>query len=826
MKKTKWNKRQSGIKRVECFVLAAALMLSTMFGVLPSGSAPSAGLIDAYAGEANTPRADEYQISQFESPADPFSYNSFAEMYSEGLLMNNFSADDNVDYFVDENGLRLTTKNEALSSRHITIRKLYDFGTIPDEGEDGIRVNRVMINALAKYMTNTTIRLYLDEEKNPLVEKKIKRQTEEDDWDLNSPVFAEVPDSIYGQHYITLEISDITTSSDKKSSILLRGIKFYKESVPTVYINIDEDLVRIDEMNGDEDHKTNCYGDMTVKVPDGYQSAYGDATTCAETNGTYKLEYIRGRGNSTWDADKKPYKIKLEKKADLFGMGENKHWALIANYYDNSLIRNRITYYLGEALGFEYSPRLVPVDVVMNGNYLGSYYLSEVVKISENRVNIPNMEDLKEKDVKKDPDWMTGGYLLGVSPYGTEDGYIFETPYGVRIVLDSPEEMPKLEGIKDPTTGEVIDYLGIANDYIENYIDTMEAALFADDMCDEDGNSYRDYVDLDSAAKYFLLQEFSNNGDAYITASTKLYKKKNGKLYFGPLWDFDYVAWGSWDYGVEQWTAEDRGAAFPWLERMKNDPAFVEKVRTEWAILKTELNKLIAKDGLIDQYKAELENAAENNFDIPGAASVPLGIVNGEEEDQPVVQPVEVIEEQSEDPSGERPADPSSGQPVDPSGAQEEVEPSDDTPDVIICENYADEIDRLKDWIGLRLTWFDEYMKSFDKDVALSTVSFYDGDELIDSYIAPKDCITRLPEAPEHEGYYFTGWYGMAPVDHSGEEEGGWSDYSGGEYEGGGYSEQISANGDGSVQDSGTVIQESEPEPDPDPEMFEATARI
>ncbi len=396
-----------------------------------------------------------------------------------------------------------------------------------------------------------------------------------------NPVFAEVPDSIYGKHYITVEISDVTTREDKKSAVLLRGFKFYKESVPTVYVNIDEDIVTIAEMNNDEVHKTNCYSEITISVPDGYQSGYGDKDAAEATNGTYKLEYIRGRGNSTWMTDKKPYKIKLDQKADLFGMGANKHWALIANYYDNSLIRNRITYYLGQSLGFEYSPRLVPVDVVMNGNYLGSYYLSEVVRIDENRVDIPDLEDLKPADIEDE---------------------------------------------------------------------------------------------------------------------------------------------------------------FLWFERMKSDPEFVEEVKKAWETLRPAVLEMIQNGGLIDQYKNELEKAAENNFDIPGITAFPFGgrgdSENGGEEDGY-----------------------SDGYMI---------------PEEMICADYTQEIDRLKEWISTRLDWFDEYIEKFQDDVNLATVSFYDGDTLLDSYIPVQSYITRMPKAPEKEGYTFVGWFGEVPVyDYSDGEEGG-----------------------------------------------------
>ena len=100
---------------------------------------------------------------------------------------------------------------------------------------------------------------------------------------------------------------------------------------------------------------------MKVEIPNGYTCEYANAK--GKTNNlkteTYSMEYIRGRGNSTWGTGKNPYKIKLDKKANLFNMGKNKHWVLLADYYDPSHIRNKITYWMGKKLGMAYTPECV-----------------------------------------------------------------------------------------------------------------------------------------------------------------------------------------------------------------------------------------------------------------------------------------------------------------------------------------------------------------------------------------------------------------------------------------------------------------------------------
>ena len=98
-------------------------------------------------------------------------------------------------------------------------------------------------------------------------------------------------------------------------------------------------VVYIDIKNGEE---------ITTKEP------YRDAVIKIQSNDVYKdmgAQYegkteIKGRGNSTWSLPKKPYRLKLDKKSNVFGMGKNKHWVLLANYYDTSLLRNTLAYNL------------------------------------------------------------------------------------------------------------------------------------------------------------------------------------------------------------------------------------------------------------------------------------------------------------------------------------------------------------------------------------------------------------------------------------------------------------------------------------------------
>ena len=117
---------------------------------------------------------------------------------------------------------------------------------------------------------------------------------------------------------------------------------------------------------------------------------------------------IHVRGNSTAGQDKKPYKIKLDKKTDLFGLGggvKNKHWVLLANCFDESLMRNKLCYDLAGQFGAPVWMKSEWVDVVMNGKYVGNYQLCQHIRVSEERIPILNWDtgDVAEAAQKANP---------------------------------------------------------------------------------------------------------------------------------------------------------------------------------------------------------------------------------------------------------------------------------------------------------------------------------------------------------------------------------------------------------------------------------------
>jgi uncharacterized repeat protein (TIGR02543 family) len=469
--------------------------------------------------------------------------------------------------------------------------------------------------------------------------------------------------------------------------------------IPVIYINIDESQGTIEDMIKSPDHSVFCYGTMSIEVPEGFHYSDFPDLECLSVE---KLSMsIRGRGNSTWEKnDKKPFKIKLDKKADIFSLGKNKHWVLVANAFDKSLLRDRITAWLGEQMHFEFTPQGVPVDLVLSGEqfgtkYLGSYYLSENVRVDTNRLEI---DELKDSDV--DMSTISGGYLiqnsLQVRP-GSPDRFL--TKRGVNWATHTPsfdteednlvQETPE-EGIERPLLEDSYEN-HVQQDYIQDHIQKIEDALFAGD------GSYHKLMDMESAAKYWMVNQACLNADAYVTSSTYIYKKRDvdgtvGKLYWGPLWDFDY-AWNNRDittgYLMER---------HEWIKAMlcdKEEGGFVDTAKKQWPALKAAMEKLIEEGGIIDGYYEETKRSAQQDW-----------IIN-HENDGPF--------------------------------------------------DYKEEVDALKKWIRDRIDWMDANLDLID-DLA-HKVTFVALEEVQEvRYIENGYFLEELDKYPKKEGYTFIGW--------------------------------------------------------------------
>lgn len=304
---------------------------------------------------------------------------------------------------------------------------------------------------------------------------------------------------------------------------------------------------------------------------------------------------IRGRGNSTWNLAKKPYKLKFHEKEKLLGKGyaKAKKWTLMANAGDKTLIRNAITSEMGEWLGLKFNPAAKFVDLTLNGIFMGNYQISDQVEVRAHRVNIVE-QDYPLNDYSD----ITGGYLLEVD--GFQDGNCFTTSKSVPIRIHYPDEDEIAQS---------------QNQYIRQYMNNFEKVLFGDDFADP-MKGYRQWVDSTSLVNWFIATEVSANIDGYF--SSYFYKnREDSLLYWGPLWDYD-IAYDN-DYRIagnteKLMTDAGYGQTKVWLNRMWQDDWFCKLVYHRY--------EEVVRDGLeafmmqkIDSLTALLQQSQEINYE-------------------------------------------------------------------------------------------------------------------------------------------------------------------------------------------------------------------
>lgn len=229
---------------------------------------------------------------------------------------------------------------------------------------------------------------------------------------------------------------------------------------------------------------------------------------------------IKLRGNTTLWTPKKSFKIKFNEKQNVLGMGSDKEWALLANYFDPTYLRNYYAYKLAMALGLEYSCEARFVEVYFNHQYIGLYLLTETIKTSKERVDIektttsnevPFLLELDMKIVQDNPN-----YILTLD----DEMFLLDNTYYNGKTYPFGTKYPK--SFKDINENQYA--------YIKNYIsNTFESVRV--------GN-YEEYIDIDSVINYFLIQELFMNVDLDYS-SVYMYKALGEKLKFGPIWDFD-----------------------------------------------------------------------------------------------------------------------------------------------------------------------------------------------------------------------------------------------------------------------------------------------
>ena len=257
-------------------------------------------------------------------------------------------------------------------------------------------------------------------------------------------------------------------------------------NLPTVVVNI---------ANGEEviEKEKNLISNVYIISENG--------TDLLATSGTE----IRGRGNASWNFEKKPYRLKFDKKQSPLGAPASaKKWTLISNHGDKTLMRNILAFEVSRRVGQPYTPFCHPVDLIINGEYRGCYQLCDQVEADEDRVPC---ED---------------GYLIEIDAYAWDEEVMFASASGIPVTIKHPDE----DDISDQQ-----------KNFINDYFNKFESAALASNFTDQN-NGYRKYLDLDSFLRNFIIGEFCANTDAFW--SVYMYKDAaDGKLHTGPTWDND-----------------------------------------------------------------------------------------------------------------------------------------------------------------------------------------------------------------------------------------------------------------------------------------------
>lgn len=303
---------------------------------------------------------------------------------------------------------------------------------------------------------------------------------------------------------------------------------------------------------------------------------------------------IRGRGNSTWNMPKKPYRIKLDKKTNLFNLpAKEKDWVLLANYADKTLIRNALAFRIGEIAGLPFNPSARFVDLVLNNVYQGNYMLTDQVEVGSARVNVR-----KQASTDIDEPAITGGYLLEIDGFAATEPVWFTSSGGLKITIKSPDDL-------DINSQQI--------DYIRNYINRFESLLFASSFNDP-LLGYRPMVDTTTLVNWYIASELTGNSDAFW--STYVYKNVvDDKLCFGPLWDYD-IAFNNdrrLNDAVEKRMSDAAHNPRTWIQRFLQDEWFVSAVWRRWKQLHADNlhGKLIS---YINQLTEEIDASQKLNF--------------------------------------------------------------------------------------------------------------------------------------------------------------------------------------------------------------------
>lgn len=401
---------------------------------------------------------------------------------------------------------------------------------------------------------------------------------------------------------------------------------FQPTNLPLVVIHTDSGCDPVDKVTN-----VNATSAVIYVSKKGKSKIIADTVACT----------VRGRGNASWEEfPKKPFRIKYAKKVEMpYGAGKFKKWTLISNYGDKTLMRNMLAYDISRRMEMPYTPYCQPVDLMMNGEYKGTYQLCDQLEVGEGRVEIDEL-DLETTD---NPE-VTGGYLYeydGNSSYEFYDLQSWQNAtFEERNTYDLGFYTNRYEDLfrKDKRYGNPITIKSPAKDkmaqehfdYLKEWINSAEFEIY------HQSEGMSDIIDVETFARFFITSEFSGNPDTFY--ETYQYKKRNeNKIYFGPCWDFDLAYsndyrtrdylnnnnandWLCFNGGafIESWTPNDgprRAHMELYARALLENNNIKQALRENWAYVRT--GNHVSTDtlqALVNEYSSLLDASQYLNF--------------------------------------------------------------------------------------------------------------------------------------------------------------------------------------------------------------------
>ncbi|MBQ8652743.1 MAG: CotH kinase family protein [Alistipes sp.] len=435
----------------------------------------------------------------------------------------------------------------------------------------------------------------------------------------------------------------IGTSND---NMAIYDIELTNTGLPVVVINQQSGLMTsYTEDDSDYRNATKAWIDATgtyfqpkdsdwsMEDGDSFMIYNADGTSALkDKNGAEVTEPVlastRVRGNVSQQMPKKPFAVKLDKKHAVLDMPAHKRWVLLANWKDRTLMRNEVAFEIAKAFktaypndGMAWNPSGQHVELVYNGVYVGNYYLCEQIKIDGNRLDINEPYDAEDNAVAAE----ACGILME-----SDDGYDEAWQFTTRC------RIPFL--FKDDGTADMLTYASTLVQGIEDNLNKNTTAGFT---------AAYETMDITSFVDFLLVQDLMMNSEMKHPKSCYSYIN-NGKLYAGPVWDFDWntlptstsyseegysytksiVSYGSWSYkSSAQSSPSTSDENYIWYPRLMASSEFMDVAKTRWAGVQGQLSQVLAH---IDEVKAQIaKSEAENAKMWPVDSKKSFGALRG-----------------------------------------------------------------------------------------------------------------------------------------------------------------------------------------------------